>query len=222
MSDIGSTLDMLSYLRDESDFYPWKVALEHVAFIEKLIDADEDRAKFNGHIQSLLSTTVQKVYIIIFCESFFLRKKPSPSSLQIVGKKSSPPSFVYDYWFPTKIYEIFGDCVNIEPTLRISSLNFCARFSPLKKTLRPLFYFKSREKKYCNESRFCFDNYATLISARILVPRATYLSNIKLQRTSSCRRQTTTTWILAWDNYATLLSTKATSSQYQFSTTTIS
>ena len=58
MSDIGSTLDMLSYLREESDFYPWKVALEHVAFIEKLIDADEDRAKFNGHIQSLLSTTV--------------------------------------------------------------------------------------------------------------------------------------------------------------------
>ena len=29
-------------------------------------------------------------------------------------------------------------------------------------------------------------------------------------------------WILAWDNYATLLSTKATSSQYQFATTTIS
>ena len=61
LTDIKSTLDIYKYLKDERDYFPWKVALDSLSFIKSLVDDKNMRIKFDTFVRNLTSKITKRV-----------------------------------------------------------------------------------------------------------------------------------------------------------------
>lgn len=58
--DVKRTLDLLTYLKDETDFYPWQVAFDQLAYIHRFITDTDVLSNFNRYIRKLTYDRVRQ------------------------------------------------------------------------------------------------------------------------------------------------------------------
>ena len=77
MIDIGRTLELLFYLKGETDYYPWKAALEQLSYINTLITSKDIQMKFDRFIGKLTTDIVRNI-------SWYKTRTVNQGSLQVL------------------------------------------------------------------------------------------------------------------------------------------
>ena len=141
ITDIGRTLNLLSYLKKEDDYYPWKAALEQLSFIDSLIITEDTKLKFDRFIQNLTIDVVRNI-------SWRTMETANNGSLQVLLLNQACRSDKSEVYIQAKqFYEVWmiGNHVDLRPSLQ-TVMRDCAI------SVGPDFYWDYAYLKYKGKS----------------------------------------------------------------------
>ena len=125
ITSISSALDILIYIRDETDFFPWNQALQHTSFIHSLIEEQTVRKSFGTFVRNITEK-------MMFRTGWHKPRTANEGSLQLLmikqacsndpvlrdPQKITEAKMLYESWMN-------GTSISVRPSL-VPVINDCA------------------------------------------------------------------------------------------------